>query len=225
MSLVTYAHEGGVATIAMDDAKVNALSPAMQADINAALDRAESDQAVVILTGRSGVFSGGFDLKVLRGGGDAMGMLRGGFELSVRLLTYPRPVIIACNGHGIAMGAFLLLSADYRIGVDGAFRIMANEVAIGLTMPRPAIELCRARLTPAHFNRAMLLSETYTPADAVAAGFLDRVVPEAQLMDEARRLAADLGKLDRAAHKATKERVRGPLAKTIRDMLAGADAF
>src|SRR5262249_22555557 len=104
-------------------------------------------------------------------------------------------------------------------------KILANEVAIGLTMPRPAIEICRARLAPAHFNRAMMLSETYTPADAVVAGFLDRVVPEAQLLDEARKLAADLGKLDRAAHKGTQARVRGPLAKTILAMLEGSDAF
>jgi enoyl-CoA hydratase len=225
MSLVSYQLEGGVATIAMDDGKVNALSPAMQAEINAALDRAEADKAIVILTGRSGVFSGGFDLKVLRGGGDAMGMLIGGFELSARLLTYPRPVIVACNGHAIAMGSFLLMSADYRIGVDGAFKIVANEVAIGLILPQPAIELCRARLAPAHFNRAALLAEVYAPAGAVVAGFLDRLVPEAELLDAARQLAADYGKLDRAAHTATKQRVRGPLAKTIREMLKSGDAF
>ncbi|HZP12689.1 MAG TPA: crotonase/enoyl-CoA hydratase family protein [Nevskiaceae bacterium] len=225
MSLCTYQHENGVATIAMDDGKVNALSPAMQGEINAAIDRAEADKAIIILTGRTGVFSGGFDLKVLRGGGDAMGMLKGGFELAARLLTYPRPVIGACNGHAIAMGAFLMQSVDYRLGVDGAFKIVANEVAIGLVLPHPAIELLRARLHPAHYQRAMLLSEMYTPADAVAAGFLDRVVPEAQLMDEARKLAADFGKLDRAAHKGTKERVRGPLAKTIREMLKSEGAF
>ena len=157
MSLVSYQLDNGVATITLDDGKVNALSPAMQAEIVAAIDRAEADKAIIILTGRSGVFSGGFDLKVLRGGGDSMGMLVGGFKLAVRLLMYPRPVIAACNGHAIAMGAFLLCSTDYRLGVDGAFKIVANEVAIGLVLPYPAIELLRARLHPAHFNRAMML--------------------------------------------------------------------
>ncbi len=133
----------------MDDGKVNVLSIPMLGEINAALDQAESAGAVVVLTGRDGRFSGGFDLAVLRAGGpDALTMLRGGFDLAERLLTFPTPVVVACSGHAIAMAAFLLLSGDYRIGAAGPFKITANEVAIGLPMPMAAIEICRQRLTP-----------------------------------------------------------------------------
>ncbi|HEX3189521.1 MAG TPA: crotonase/enoyl-CoA hydratase family protein, partial [Streptosporangiaceae bacterium] len=124
--LVSYAFDGKVATITMDDGKVNVLSPAMQAELNAALDRAGADQAVVLLTGRPGVFSAGFDLAVLQSRGDeASGMVLGGFELSLRLLGFPRPVVVACTGHAIAMGAFLVLSGDYRVGAAGPFTIAA----------------------------------------------------------------------------------------------------
>src|SRR5687768_9838511 len=120
MPKVTYEHDGKIATIHLDDGKVNALSPSMQAEVNGALDQAEADQAaVVILTGNEKALSAGFDLAIITTPGpEALAMLRGGFELSCRLLTFPAPVVIAASGHAIAMGFFLLLSGDYRIGVD-----------------------------------------------------------------------------------------------------------
>ena len=214
---VSYQLDGGIATIAMDDGKANALSLRMLAEVNRALDRATADDAVVVLTGRSGIFSGGFDLKVLSAGGpDASHMLEQGFLLALRLLEHPAPVVIACNGHAVAMGSFLLLSADYRIGVDGPFRLVANEVAIGLTMPWTAIEICRQRLTPTHFNRAVVLAESYGPAEAVPAGFLDRVVDEPGLGQTATALATGLAELDRSAHAATKSRARASAVDAIR---------
>jgi enoyl-CoA hydratase len=143
-------------------------------------------------------------------------MVRAGFELSARMLSFPRPLVIACSGHAVAMGVFLLLSGDYRIGAAGPHRIAANEVSIGMTMPRAAIEICRQRLAPAHFQRAILLSEVYAPDSAVAAGFLDRVVPAAELADAARGVAVELARLDASAHTATKLRVREPTLQAIR---------
>src|SRR2546427_9993043 len=196
-TLVSYQLEDSIATIAMDDGKVNALSLQMLTELNAALDRASADRAVVVLTGRDGIFSAGFDLTVLRAGGsDASAMLRAGFELAERMLSFPTPVLIACTGHAVAMGVFLLLSGDYRVGAAGPYRITANEVAIGLTMPRAAVEICRQRLTPAHFNRAVVLAEVFSPDDAVAAGFLDLVVPADALQDVAVSAAGLRAKLD-----------------------------
>jgi enoyl-CoA hydratase len=221
-SLVAYTLAEGIATLAMDDGKANVMSPAMLAELNAALDRAENDKAAVLLTGRKGVFSAGFDLKVLgAGGAAAFDMLMAGFRTAERLLAFNAPVIAACNGHALAMGVFLLAAADYVVAADGAFKIGANEVAIGLTMPKSVMEVCRNRLAPAHFNRAMIESEIYTPADAVTAGFVDRVVPEQALADEARAVAMRLAKLNRPAYAATKHRVRTPVLQAVR---AGLDA-
>jgi enoyl-CoA hydratase len=189
----------------------------MLTDIDGALDRAVADGAIVVLTGRPGVFSAGFDLRVLRAGGEeALAMVRAGFELAARVLSFPRPVVIACNGHAIAMGAFLLLSGDYRVGAAGPGKITANEVAIGLTMPRPAVEICRQRLAPAHFNRAVVNAEVYAPDAAVDAGFLDRVVDKAQLAEAARDAARQLRALDVAAHAATKLRARDKTLAAVR---------
>ena len=219
---VHYEAQDGIATITLDDGKVNVVSNAMAAELNAALDRAEGERTVVLLSGRPGVFSAGFDLATLRAGGpDAVAMLRAGFELSARLLAFPLPVVIACGGHAVAMGSFLLLSGDYRLGCEGAYRVTANEVAIGLTMPRTAVEILRQRLTPAAFNRAVTLAEPFAPADAVAAGFLDRIVPAAALLPTARGLAAQARTLDLAAHAASKLRAR---AHTLTAIRAAIDA-
>jgi enoyl-CoA hydratase len=208
-SLVSYSCEDSVATLTMDDGKVNVLSPQMLAELGSALDTARGEAAVVILTGREGRFSGGFDLAILQGGGRAaISMLDAGFGLAERLLRFPKPVVAACNGHAIAMAAFLLNSVDYRLGAAGAYRITANEVTLGLTMPRAAVEICRQRLTPAHFHRAMGLAEVYSPAGAVEAGFLDEVVDPAELAASARARALQLLGLDPVAHAATKLRTR-----------------
>jgi enoyl-CoA hydratase len=222
---VTYEVDGSVATIAMDDGKANVLSPAMLAELGAALDRAEADRAVVVLTGREGRFSGGFDLSVINAGGpDAVGMIRGGFELAARLLAFPTPVVIAASGHAVAMASFLLLSGDYRVGAAGPYKITANEVAIGMVMPYAAIEICRQRLAPAHFHRAIALAEVYSPGGAVEAGFLDRAVPAGDLRQTALDIAAGLAQLDLAAHAASKLRARGAALTAIRAAIEVDDA-
>lgn len=215
-TLVTYTLDGSVASITMDDGKVNALSPQMLAEIDAALDRARDDGAVVIIGGRKGTFSAGFDLKVMRSGGvEAIEMIVGGFRLAEKMLSFPMPVVIACTGHAIAMGAFLLLSGDHRVGCAGDFRIVANEVAIGLTMPHAAIEICRQRLTPAAFNGAVLLAETFAPDEAVSAGFLDQIVSIDAIDETARDAASRFAQLSAEAHTASKLRARAKVLEAI----------
>lgn len=223
--LATYRLDAPVATVTMNDGKANALSAEMLGELNVALDRATADGAVVVLTGREGRFSAGFDLKVLGAGGpDAVNMLRAGFELAERLLSFPTPVLMACTGHAIAMGLFMLLSGDYRVGVAGDYRITANEVAIGLAMPQSAVEICRQRLTPAAFNRAVTLAEVFAPDEAVEAGILDRVVKGSELEGVTRSIAVELAKLDMQAHATTKLRARAPTLTALRAAIEADDA-
>lgn len=217
MAAVTYELADGIATIRIDDGKRNALSPAVFHEIYAALDRAEADRAAVILTGRESVLSAGFDLKVMKGGGvNAIRMLGLGYSLTARILGFPHPVVVACNGHVLAMGVFMMLSADYIIATRGDFKVSANEVAIGLTMPRVAAMLLRHRLTPAAWQRAVTLSEYFNVESAREAGFFDEVVEGTGLMARARERAREFLKLDQAAHAASKRRIRRKLIRHIR---------
>ena len=215
--LVTHTITNGIATITMDDGKSNVASPDFLDQLNQALDAAEAAGAVVILTGRAEVFCAGFDLRILRTGvKNAFAMLMGGFWLTHRLMSYPHPVIVACNGHAIALGAFILLCGDYRLGVVGDFKIVANEVKNGLTMPHCALALCTYRMNPSHVNRAMLLSETFNPEHAVEAGFLDAVVKSDELIPRAVTLANEYLELKRKAHSESKLRMRKPFLRKLK---------
>ncbi len=214
---VTYELRDGVALIRIDDSKRNALAPGVLTGIRRALDRAEADRATVILTGRESVFSAGFDLKIMsRGGMNTLRMLRAGYALTARVMAYPHPVIAACNGHSLAMGVFLMLSADYVIGSRGDFKIAANEVAIGMPMPRVAAAVLRHRLDPAAYQRAVTVSYFFNPESALSAGFFDELVQPGDLIDRALERAEAFKALDAAAHKVSKRRIRAQVIRRIR---------
>ena len=218
---VRYELRDTVALLRVDDGKANAFSFALIDALHAGLDRAEKEARALVCLGREERFSGGFDLGVMRAGdAGAVGRLvAGGGRLALRLYEFPLPVVIACTGHALAMGAVALLAADLRLGARGAYKIGLNEVAIGLTLPPFATELARERLSPRHLQRATALAEVYDPEGAVEAGFLDRTLPVAELEAASLAEAARLAELHPDAHRHTKRRQRGPALETIRRSL------
>lgn len=214
--LIHYSCNEGVATLTLNNGKVNALSPDMIAAFNQCLDQAEQDRAIVIITGQPGILSGGYDLKVMTSSLDnAFNLVTLGSTLTRRMLAHPYPIIVACPGHAIAKGAFLLLAADYRIGTAGAFNIGLNEVLIGMTMHYAGIELAKDRLTQPAFQRSVINGELFSPEEAIGAGFLDRVVPAEQLLDTAQAMATQMKKINMNAHAKTKLKVRKDLLEAL----------
>ncbi|MBM4382021.1 MAG: crotonase/enoyl-CoA hydratase family protein [Deltaproteobacteria bacterium] len=219
--IVRYELRDGVAVLAFDDGRANAVSHAAIDALNGSLGRAEKEAGAAVLLGRPGRFSAGFDLSVINQGIDASrALVTAGGELLVRILESDVPVVAACSGHALAMGALMLLASDYRVGARGAFKIGLNEVAIGLTLPVFALELARARIAREHLARATNLAEVYDPDGALAAGYLDRVVAPEQLEAEALAAAQPLTKLNRAAYRGTKRKLFGPMMQHVRATLA-----
>ncbi|MBK1873600.1 crotonase/enoyl-CoA hydratase family protein [Marinobacter sp. 1-3A] len=207
--LVSYSLNDGVATVVLNNGKVNALSHEVFEQLHKALDQAEQDKAVVILTGQPGIFSGGYDLKEMQKGmKEAAALVTVGSKFTRRLAAFPYPIIGACSGHALAKAAFVLLSVDYRVGVEGSFKLGLNEVAIGMTMHHAGIEIARHRLAPAHFYRSVINAEIYSPEGAVVAGYLDEVVAPEQLMSRANELAQGFRKLNMRAHAQTKVKTK-----------------
>ena len=210
-ALVRYSYAKGIGWIDLDDGKVNVMTCQMQDEIAAAFEQAERDNAVVVVRGRPGVFSAGFDLNVLKEGAqESADMVIGGFELAYTVMKHPRPVVMACTGHAIAMGVFLLMAGDYRIGINGTSKLTANEVAIGLTLPHAATELLRHRMTPSGFQRSALLAETFSSRSAAEVGILDEVCPKELFEDRVAEIAGSLAALDEDAQTSTKRRTREP---------------
>lgn len=221
MSLVNYSHHEGVAQIKMDDGKANVMSNDMLKELNAALNQAEAESDVLILTGREKMFSGGFDLATFKRGdaAETLAMLSAGAELTHRLLSFPKPIITACSGHAVAMGFFTLLSTDYRIGMEGDSKFAANEVAIGMTVPYFATQVCLQRLSAAALNQGLGFATYFDTSTAVAAGIVDELTPVANLETRAQEKAGEFLKLDLEAHAATKARYREALLSSLREAI------
>ncbi len=216
-NFVQYQGVDNYAIIAINNGKANALSHEVINSLTKALKKAKGEKRVVILTGKAGIFSGGFDLNVMKEGPDAAkALVNAGSELALKMATFPLPIIAACSGHAIAKGAFLLLACDYRIGVEGNFKIGLNEVMIGMTMHHVGIAIAESRLAPVYVQRCVNNAEIFNPNEAVTAGFFDKIVPENDLLSEAIKVAQMFGKLNLQAHAETKLRVRKKYIKTLK---------
>lgn len=217
---VRYELKEGIAHVHMDDGKANVMTRDMLEALLGAFDRAEADRAVVVLTGRERIFSGGYDLKMFsESPAVIVGTLRLGATVVARMADFPFPVLAVCAGHAVAQGAFTLLAADVRFGAAGPFKLGLNEVVIGLTIPHYGVEIARSRLAPSYFQHATLTGAMYAPEEAARAGFLDAVYPQEELTARALEEAQRLRKLNMDAHAGTKRRVRAEVLKRIRDSI------
>lgn len=220
---VEYSFSDGIAVLQLDDGKANALGHALLAGFEHGLDRAEADDAsVVLVVGREGKFSAGFDLKVMTSGpAAARDMLGRGAELGLRLYAFPVPVVFAVTGHALAMGGILLACADIRIGAAGPFKIGLPEVRIGMPVPEFATELCRDRLSPRWYTRAVQLGESLSPEQALDAGFFDELLDPAEVVDRARAVSAELAEaIGRGPFRQTRGTIRSDLVDRLRVVLA-----
>jgi enoyl-CoA hydratase len=220
---VTYSVAAHVATISFDDGKANVIGHDVLTDLADALDqaRADGDVGAVLMVGRPGRFSAGFDLATMTSSPSAMqDLVVEGGRFVGRLLLEPLPVVVACTGHALAAGALILLAADHRIGASGDYKIGLNEVAIGMTLPTWAVELARYRMPPSTLDQ-IVVGQVNSPEAAVAAGFLDRVVAPDEVVATASELAGQLSALRRGAVAGTKMRLRDAVAHR---MLDGIDA-
>jgi len=213
--------EGGVAVIRLDDGKVNVISHRLVELLHRALDHSLAEATAVAIIGREGRLSAGFDLTEMTAGIErAQALVGSGGKLLMRIYGHPQPVVVGVTGHALAAGALLTLACDTRIGGDGPAKIGLNETAIGMGLPHYAVELAQARLAPTHLTRSAVQAEIYDPAGAVAAGYLDRLVPAADVegvvIDEARRL----GRLRTGAYSHTKLALRQAMIDRV---LAGID--
>ena len=205
--LATLTTEGDVSIITLDDGKANVFSSAMSSNINQLLDEVPNDKGALLITGRQGLLSGGFDLKTMTGGEakDIIEMTVNGFKLLARIYGFSRPVVVASSGHAIALGAFLLCCADYRVGAKGKYLVQANEHRNNMSIPIPILEISKSRISKRHWHRAILNAEAYPIDQSVEAGYLDEVVDEENLMKRAMEVATDLATLGHPHYQMTKD--------------------
>ena len=195
-----------VSIITLDDGKANVFSPAMIKEFNLLLDKVPTNNGSLLIHGRPGIFSAGFDLKVMMSGSEpAAQMVKAGFTMLKRVFSFPRPVVASCSGHAIALGAFLLCRSDYRVGAKGEFKIGANELRNNMIVPTPLLEIAKFKLTKSHKQRAILNAEMYAIEDAIEPGYLDEVVDADKVFEIALAKAKDLATLGHPQYNETKK--------------------
>jgi enoyl-CoA hydratase len=213
----------------LDDGKANALSSDVIAALAGAVADAEADASVgaLVLHGREGRFSAGFDLGVMRGDDLAaiVALVSDGGDLVRRLYASSVPVVAACTGHALAAGALLLLGCDVRVGADVDCKIGLNEVAIGLVLPDWALTIAADRLSNRHLQQAVATARVTDARGAVDAGFLDAAVPAAEVLPVAIARARELAGLDRRAYAGTVSTLRAATLDRMQQQIAADRAM
>jgi len=199
MPFATYKRtEGKVGLLQLDDGQANAFGHQMLSEAYHCLVEAEKDllecKGALVIAGNQRILSSGFDLGVMANGpDDAQAMINEGAAFIERLVVFPRPVVVAATGHAVALGAFVLLTGDYRIGAETVngkpLKVGLNETGNGMNMPDFFAEGARAVLPPQHLREAVALGLIVDAARAQVLGFLDEVVPHGKVLEAAQAKA------------------------------------
>ena len=220
-SIATLSKENDISIIKLDDGKANAFSYDMLSQVNDLLKKVPRDSGALVITGREGLFSGGFDLKTLATGDmeKITKMVQLGYRLLLELFSFDRPIVAAVSGHSIALGLFVTCSADYRIAIDGKYVCQANEVRNNMDIPTQIMEIIRARVNKKYFYSAVYHSDAYSVQDSIEVGYIDEVVSEDQFMQRVMEKAKELATLPHPFYANTKKTAQDDVRQKIADAI------
>ncbi len=214
--MIEYTLVDKIAVLTFDDGKANAVGHNYVDEMLSSLDKAETEAIAVVLCGKEGMFSAGFDLKELaKGQQEAMHLVSRGEAMLKRLFAYPLPLIAACTGHAIGMGAFILLCLDSRVGISSDYTIKLPETGLGMPFSPLLMTLIEARVALTHQTAVAVQSKSLTPEDAIHAGFIDELVSTEDLLPHIMMLAKQLGELPSKFYAKNKLHLRSETLKTM----------
>ena len=219
--IATLSQENDISIIKLDDGKANAFSYEMLSQVNELLAKVPRDSGALVITGREGLFSGGFDLKTLATGDmeKITKMVHSGYRLLLELFSFDRPIVAAVSGHSIALGLFVTCSADYRIAIDGKYVCQANEVRNNMDIPTQIMEILKARVNKKYFYSAVYHSDAYSVYDSIEVGYIEEVVPADQFMQRAMEKAKELATVPHPFYANTKKSAQDDVRQKISDAI------
>jgi enoyl-CoA hydratase len=216
----------GIATITLNRPRVrNALNAALLDALAHALRSAAADPAVraIILTGAGEkAFAAGADigeLNALHGSVEGAAQARSGQSITRLMEQLRTPIIAAVNGFALGGGCELALAADIRIASDNAI-FGQPEVKLGLIPGYGGTQRMSRLVGRGMAMYLCLTGESIDAQEALRIGLVQRVVPQAQLLDEARRIAGAIAAQGPLAVSATKRAIDEGIALSITEGLA-----
>jgi enoyl-CoA hydratase len=200
---------GNVVTVRLNHGKVSALDLEFAEAIALVFNElATSDARAVILTGTGSTFTAGVDLyRIVDGGREYVERFFPALaRLILDLFAFPKPLVVAVNGHAIAGGCIFTLCGDYRVMAAGTYRIGIPELLVGVPFPASVLEVIRFALPPQHLQMLMYTGRVVEPEEALRLGIIDEVAPD--VMARAEAVASRLASLPPDALQLAKRQLR-----------------
>ena len=209
--MIERSHKDGITTLRLAHGKASALDiEFIDALALAVAEVAASDARALILTGTGSIFSAGVDLFRLVDGGReyAQRFVPALSRTLLDLFSFPKPLVVAANGHAIAGGCIFTLAGDYRLMAAGNGRIGIPELLVGVPFPPSVIEAVRFAVPPQHLQMLMYTARTFTPDDALRLGLIDEIAEPSALIARAEEIATQLAALPEQAFALAKRQLR-----------------
>ncbi|MEW6143641.1 MAG: enoyl-CoA hydratase/isomerase family protein [Thermodesulfobacteriota bacterium] len=231
MEFVHLTVDDGIATVALDRPRVNAINEQVVLELRNAFRELALDARVkaVILTGRGSFFSFGFDIPAF------MDYPKESFrrfvmsfsELVQRIFVFPKPVIAALNGHAVAGGCVLAIACDRRVMAGGKAKIALNELTLGASVFTSIAEILKYTVGPRTAQLLLYMGKMNSAEEALALGLVDKVVSAEDMDSEALAAAHELagwdafafGSIKRLLRKETLERIENHEKGSVSDFV------
>jgi enoyl-CoA hydratase len=210
--------ESPIAVLRLDHGKVNAMDLALCEALTQQLGALETHSCrALVITGAGNAFSAGVDLvQLTRGGGEYVARFLPVMDAFFKvLLTFPKPVVAALNGHALAGGCIIAACCDHVIMAEGTGRVGVTELIVGVPFPMLPLEIVRARLSPRDARDLIYSARTVLPREARSLGVVDEVVPQADLMSRALEAATRLTAIPATSFALTKRAFSAPILARV----------
>ena len=217
----------GVATMCFNNPPVNAIERDVLGDIDDALSYLEADKGVraIVFTGTGDCLSAGMDLKVIPGYNPAeqRKLIETVNSIVLRIFSFPRPTVVAVNGHAIAGGFIVLMAFDYRVCTSSPCKLGPTESRLGLSFPIAPLEVIKSGLAPHVLRKLMLTGITIGPEEALAGGVVDELQPPELVLPRAQEMAAYLAGLPNGGYPKIKRQIHEETITLIEEVMAAGD--
>ena len=217
---------GSIAVVRLAHGRVSALDAELCDALVAELaDVREGEARALVITGTGSAFSAGVDLFRVTGGGEAYvrAFLPRMDALFRSVLTFPKPVVAAVNGHAIAGGCILAAACDHRVMARGNGRIGVPELQVGVPFPALPLAIVESRVAPTAIRALVFTGRTLLADEALDVGLVDEIGDADALLSQACAVAESLAAIPRVSFALTKRAFVQPVLDRVA-ALADVDA-
>jgi enoyl-CoA hydratase/carnithine racemase len=219
MNFVKMTFRENVAIVELNRPKAHALNKHLVNDIRDAFMHLRESKNIdgAILTATGNIFCAGLDVVELYGYNETqLDHFWGEFGRMVHdLVSFPKPLVAAVNGHAPAGGCVLAMCCDYRFMAEGQGRIGLNEVPVGIVLPKPIVELARHVLGDTRASDMIFHGALLFPEQAGSFGLVHATVPADQLLECAQDKLLSWLALPQEPWRQAKAVLRAPLLKAM----------